>query len=140
MFRTFRACLAFRTFRTGTMFRNNAGLGTLVPWDEKFVIEPLSDSTLCMAYCTVCHILQANAPGSKPSLSIKPEELTPEVWDHVFLDSARPKDTKIPKEILDNRSEMFSTRRVFSWLRWTWDLKNLCIPRRIFLNDLLGET
>lgn len=29
------------------------GLGTRVPWDEQFVIESLSDSTIYMAYYTV---------------------------------------------------------------------------------------
>ena len=33
------------------------GLGTLLPWDEKFKIESLSDSTIYMAYYTVAHFL-----------------------------------------------------------------------------------
>jgi leucyl-tRNA synthetase len=37
----------------------NFGLGTRLPWDEDFVIEPLSDSTIYMAYYTVAHRLQA---------------------------------------------------------------------------------
>lgn len=36
----------------------NYGLGTRLPWDEDFVIEPLSDSTIYMAYYTVAHLLQ----------------------------------------------------------------------------------
>ncbi|MEF8758119.1 MAG: leucine--tRNA ligase, partial [Halobacteriales archaeon] len=31
----------------------NYGLGTRLPWDDEFVIEPLSDSTIYMAYYTV---------------------------------------------------------------------------------------
>jgi len=31
----------------------NYGLGTRLPWDEEFVIEPLSDSTIYMAYYTI---------------------------------------------------------------------------------------
>jgi leucyl-tRNA synthetase len=31
----------------------NYGLGTRLPWDEDFVIEPLSDSTIYMAYYTI---------------------------------------------------------------------------------------
>lgn len=34
-----------------------AGLGSLLPWDESFVIESLSDSTIYMAYYTVAHFL-----------------------------------------------------------------------------------
>ena len=33
------------------------GLGTLLPWDDKFKIESLSDSTIYMAYYTVAHML-----------------------------------------------------------------------------------
>lgn len=33
------------------------GLGTRVPWDDKFVIESLSDSTIYMAYYTIAHLL-----------------------------------------------------------------------------------
>lgn len=33
----------------------NYGLGTRLPWDDEFVIEPLSDSTIYMAYYTFAH-------------------------------------------------------------------------------------
>ena len=33
------------------------GLGTALPWDDKFLIESLSDSTIYMAYYTVAHFL-----------------------------------------------------------------------------------
>lgn len=33
------------------------GLGTLLPWDNQFVIESLSDSTIYMAYYTIAHLL-----------------------------------------------------------------------------------
>jgi leucyl-tRNA synthetase len=36
----------------------NYGLGTRLPWDEEFVIEPLSDSTVYMAYYTIAHRLE----------------------------------------------------------------------------------
>lgn len=35
------------------------GLGTKLPWDEKYLIESLSDSTIYMAYYTITHLLQA---------------------------------------------------------------------------------
>ena len=34
------------------------GLGTRIPWDEQYLVESLSDSTIYMAYYTVCHLLQ----------------------------------------------------------------------------------
>lgn len=33
-------------------------LGTKIPWDEQYLIESLSDSTIYMSYYTVCHLLQ----------------------------------------------------------------------------------
>lgn len=37
------------------------GLGTRMPWDEQYLIESLSDSTIYMAYYTVAHLLQVCA-------------------------------------------------------------------------------
>lgn len=34
------------------------GLGTKLPWDPKWLIESLSDSTIYMAYYTIKHILE----------------------------------------------------------------------------------
>ncbi|KAK9291588.1 hypothetical protein L1049_019537 [Liquidambar formosana] len=33
------------------------GLGTRIPWDEQYLVESLSDSTLYMAYYTIAHLL-----------------------------------------------------------------------------------
>ena len=35
------------------------GLGSKLPWDEQYLIESLSDSTIYMAYYSVAHLLQA---------------------------------------------------------------------------------
>lgn len=50
----------------------NYGLGTPLPWDEDYIIEPLSDSTVYMAYYTVAHRLK---------------ELPPEDLDRNFFDA-----------------------------------------------------
>lgn len=43
------------------------GLGTRVPWDEQWLIESLSDSTIYMAYYTVAGLLQPDTlNSSKP--------------------------------------------------------------------------
>jgi hypothetical protein len=58
------------------------GLGTQLPWDEQWVIESLSDSTIYMAYYTIAHLLHGedNLDGGKPSPGgIKPEQLTDQV-------------------------------------------------------------
>lgn len=48
-------------------------IGTRLPWDEQWLIESLSDSTIYMAYYTVAHLLQGgvlNGQGVSP-LGIK---------------------------------------------------------------------
>ena len=42
----------------------NYGLGTRLPWDPEFVIEPLSDSTIYMAYYTVAHRIREVPVGA----------------------------------------------------------------------------
>jgi leucyl-tRNA synthetase len=47
--------------------------GTKLPWDEQYLIESLSDSTIYMAYYTVAYLLQGGVlDGSVPGpLNIK---------------------------------------------------------------------
>ncbi|XP_025412674.1 leucine--tRNA ligase, cytoplasmic isoform X2 [Sipha flava] len=80
------------------------GLGTKLPWDEYWLIESLSDSTIYMAYYTVAHILQEGTfKGENGNrFNIKPEEMTPEVWDYIFLSNkSYPNQCKIKKKYLD---------------------------------------
>jgi leucyl-tRNA synthetase len=51
------------------------GLGTRFPWDKEQLIEPLSDSTVYMAYYTIAHRIH----------EIDSKLLTPEVFDYIFL-------------------------------------------------------
>jgi len=53
----------------------NYGLGTRLPWDDEFVIEPLSDSTIYMAYYTI-------APRIR---DIPVEDLDREFFDTIFF-------------------------------------------------------
>ncbi|QKY20444.1 leucine--tRNA ligase [Halolamina sp. CBA1230] len=52
----------------------NYGLGTRLPWDDEFVIEPLSDSTLYMSYYTIAPHIQ----------DVPLEDLDPEFFDAMF--------------------------------------------------------
>ena len=62
------------------------GLGTKLPFDELYLIESLSDSTIYFAFYTVSHMLQGDLVGSVPgSLGIRSEDLTHDFWDHIFL-------------------------------------------------------
>lgn len=63
------------------------GLGTLVPWDNQFVIESLSDSTIYMAYYTIAHMLQG---GELEGQSVGPagipaSAMTLSAYDYIFL-------------------------------------------------------
>ena len=66
------------------------GLGTRVPWDEQFLIESLSDSTIYMAYYTVAHLLQGGDMYGSARPSVEPSAMTDEVWDAVFLGVPAP--------------------------------------------------
>ncbi|XP_051955494.1 leucine--tRNA ligase, cytoplasmic [Xyrauchen texanus] len=85
------------------------GLGTRLPWDEHWLIESLSDSTIYMAFYTVAHLLQGgtlNGQGPSP-LGIRPEQMTREVWDYIFFKTAPYPKTNIPKEHLQRLRREF---------------------------------
>merc|ERR1712223_785260 len=87
------------------------GLGSRLPWDEEWLIESLSDSTIYMAYYTIAHLIQgdtyrANNPNGN-KLKIQPEDMTDEVWDYIFLQKPLPKKTNISKRALDNMKREF---------------------------------
>jgi len=67
------------------------GLGTKLPWDEKWVIESLSDSTLHMAYYTIAHILD----------KIPITKINDELFDYVFLGKGDASKIKINKDTID---------------------------------------
>ncbi len=52
------------------------GLGTRMPWDNQWLIEPLTDSTIYMSYYTIAKYLR----------DMDPEDLTPAFFDKVLLD------------------------------------------------------
>jgi leucyl-tRNA synthetase len=51
------------------------GLGTRLPWDDKWLIESLSDSTIYMAYYTIAHMIK----------DIELEKINDEFFDYIFL-------------------------------------------------------
>jgi len=58
------------------------GLGTPLPWDKRWIIESLSDSTIYMAYYTVAHRIKA--------LNLHATQLSEEFWDYVLLGKGDP--------------------------------------------------
>jgi leucyl-tRNA synthetase len=83
------------------------GLGTRLPWDEIFLIDSLSDSTIYMAYYTVAHLLHTDLEGHVVGpAGIASKDLTDATWDYMFLGKDFPIDSKISKDVLDKcRSE-----------------------------------
>ncbi|XP_054824535.1 leucine--tRNA ligase, cytoplasmic isoform X2 [Prosopis cineraria] len=76
------------------------GLGTRIPWDEQYLVESLSDSTLYMAYYTVAHLLQNGDMYGSGESRVKPEQMTDEVWEYIFCGGSYPKSTDISSSIL----------------------------------------
>ncbi len=58
----------------------NIGMGTPAPWDPKWIIESLSDSTIYMAYYTISHILKM----------IQSDKLTDGVFTYLFRGEGLP--------------------------------------------------
>lgn len=62
------------------------GLGTPLPWDQKWIIESLSDSTIYMCLYTIIHHIREN--------KIRAEQLKDEFWNHILLDQGSPKEVE----------------------------------------------
>eukprot|EP00808_Paulinella_micropora_P020904 g44811.t1 len=85
------------------------GLGTKLPWDEQFLIESLSDSTIYMAYYSIAHYLHGDVEGRKEGTAgIKASQLTGAVWDYIFLEGKYPKECGIEEETLATMRKEFN--------------------------------
>ncbi|ADN36566.1 leucyl-tRNA synthetase [Methanolacinia petrolearia DSM 11571] len=72
------------------------GLGTKLPWDKNWLVEPLSDSTIYMAFYTIAHKL----------IKLEAAKLTPEVFDYIFLGKGSSEGLPLDKETVEDlRSE-----------------------------------
>ena len=86
------------------------GLGTTLPWDQQFVIESLSDSTIYMAYYTVAHLLQGGVlDGSQVGpLGIQAADMTHACWDYIYKKGSYPAEgCNVSKENLDKLRHEF---------------------------------
>ncbi|KAF8376925.1 hypothetical protein HHK36_030296 [Tetracentron sinense] len=83
------------------------GLGTRLPWDDQFLVESLSDSTLYMAYYTIAHLLQNGDMYGSDTSSVKPEQMTDEVWNFVFCGGSYPKSSHISSSLLNKMKQEF---------------------------------
>ena len=90
------------------------GLGTRMPWDDKFLIESLSDSTIYMAFYSVAHLLQGGEMFGQEAgpAGVKPEQCTTAFFDYIFFDTKYDK-ARVAQPLMDK------LRREFSQARWT---------------------
>lgn len=87
----------------------NFGLGTRLPFDDRFIVEPLSDSTIYMSYYTISHLLK----------EIDSEKLTKEFFDFIFrgigsIDEVSEK-TGIEKDKITKIKESFDYWYPLDW-------------------------
>jgi leucyl-tRNA synthetase len=66
---------------------HHQGLGTKLPWDEGWVIESLSDSTVYMAYYTIAHRLQGGRLRSEVPWA---QRVNDAFFDYVFRGEGDP--------------------------------------------------
>ena len=103
------------------------GLGTRIPWDEVFLVESLSDSTIYMAYYTVCHFLQKGDMYGSDTSSVKPDQLTDEVWDFLFCGGPYPASSDLSSSLLNKMKQEFEY-----WYPFDLRVSGIC-PMVVFL-------
>ena len=92
----------------------NYGLGSKLPWDPKFLVESLSDSTVYMAYYTISYLLHSDIFGTKRGvLDIKPEQMIDEVWDYVYC--RRELSDELVKSCGISKADLETMRREFEY-------------------------
>ncbi|ALC38838.1 CG33123 [Drosophila busckii] len=106
------------------------GLGTKLPWDEQWLIESLSDSTIYMAFYTVVHLLQGGSfRGERVGpFGIKPADMTAEIWDYIFF-----KETPLPKKSAIKAEYLAVLRREFEY----WYPMDLRVSGKDLINNHL---
>ena len=80
------------------------GLGTRLPWDQKWLIEPLTDSTIYMSYYTIAKYLR----------DMDPDDLTPAFFDKVLLNKDSGEIT-VPDEKVKEIQDEFNYWYPLDW-------------------------
>ncbi|MDI6644001.1 MAG: leucine--tRNA ligase [Methanobacteriaceae archaeon] len=91
------------------------GLGTKLPWDPQWIIEPLSDSTIYMAYYTIAKYLK----------EMDAENLDNNFFENIFLDSNKEYSETINEKLLEKIKNEFNY-----WYPLDW---------RLSAKDLIGN-
>ena len=74
------------------------GMGTKLPWEEKWKIESLSDSTIYMAYYTIAHKIK----------DIPIDKLNDNFFDYVLLGKGDAKKLNVDKKLADELKTEFN--------------------------------
>lgn len=82
----------------------NIGLGTKLPWDDKWLIEPLTDSTIYMSYYSIAKYLK----------DMDPEVLNDAFFDKVFLDIDSD-DIKVDSDMVEEIQNEFNYWYPLDW-------------------------
>ncbi len=91
------------------------GLGTHMPWDKKWLIEPLTDSTIYMAYYTIAKYMN----------QINPEELNDAFFNKVFLNEDSSNDGSVNKISEELTSQIQDEFNYWYPLNWRLSAKDL---------------
>jgi leucyl-tRNA synthetase len=84
------------------------GLGSKVPWDQQFLIESLSDSTIYMAFYTISKYFSKDMYGDQPNL-FTPDQVDDAMFDYIFLGIENEDLFKrLDRKILDNMRSEFT--------------------------------
>lgn len=82
----------------------NIGLGTKLPWDDKWLIEPLTDSTIYMSYYTIAKFLR----------DMNPEDLNDAFFDKVLL-NIDSDDIKVDSDTVNEIQDEFNYWYPLDW-------------------------
>ncbi len=97
------------------------GLGTKLPWDKQWLIEPLSDSTIYMAYYTIAkYMAQINA-----------DDLDDSFFNDVYLDEGKYSGN-IDSQLFDNVKNEFNYWYPLNWRLSAKDLVGNHLSFHIF--------
>lgn len=80
------------------------GLGTRLPWDNKWLIEPLTDSTIYMSYYSIARFLK----------DMNPDDLTPAFFDKVYLNKDSD-NINVAPEIVEEIQNEFNYWYPLDW-------------------------
>jgi len=64
-----------------------SGLGTPLPWDDSWIVETLSDSTIYMSFYTIAHLLK----------EFPLEEVDDKLFDYVFRNKGNTNDPRVER-------------------------------------------